>query len=381
VIEFVDKIKKTEVEIMGLLAGLYEPEKNKLYPPGEMGANGAEEAYLRAVYDYEILAETHNIKSAFQGWAEQGIRSFIDLLPVESPENLEAECGPSSCDSLWGRPEILYKNEQTLQNGTVFDRVAVLLIGLALESGAEGITGVFRDWKLIKAFDKNISKKGIRAKVFAPQNVVGSVYEPENLILKKLSVPTSEAFKRSRQIEADNFYNVTPGYNPYSREAYKTIAYEIFLQQGRVPERIYLPIGEGDVISGIWEGFEELRIIGWSKSQPKIFAILSPGDEARARWLERALDKEKQTVNSELSDSGRGMFDLHFAAQALQRSGGGIVKISREELRRAEQESAFAATGQTVSAEFHAAYNVENNEKAESVVFVDTGKEMVRERK
>ena len=366
---------------MGLLAGLYEPDENKLYPPKEERYVGTDGAYLRAVYDYEILAETHDVKSAFHSWEEQGMKAFVDLLPVESPENLPEDSGPSSCDSLWGEPEILCKNERQLPTGTTFYRAASLLTSLALEKEAVGITGVLRDWLLIKAFDRVLAGKEIPGTIYLPQNVTGAEHEPENIRIEKLAGPAVEAFKRSQTLEQDNFYNVTPGYNPNSREAYKTIAYEIFLQYGEIPDRVYLPVGEGDVISGIREGFEELRIIGWGRKQAKIFAVLSPEDEARVRWLEEALEEEQKNINSELSGPRRGMFDLYFATRALKRSGGGIVKISREMLRESEGNNSFAESGSEVPSALYAAFKEQKSEDIGSVVFVDTGKSTVRQMK
>ena len=46
--------------------------------------------------------------------------------------------------------------------------------------------------------------------------------------------------------------------NPYGLEGYKTIAFEVAAQLGRVPDRMCVPTSGGDALYGPFKGFREL---------------------------------------------------------------------------------------------------------------------------
>ncbi len=58
--------------------------------------------------------------------------------------------------------------------------------------------------------------------------------------------------------------------NPYGLEGYKTIAYEVVRQLGRAPATVFVPLGGGDGIYGVWKGFGELRDAGIIDSLPRM---------------------------------------------------------------------------------------------------------------
>ncbi|MGH2584344.1 MAG: threonine synthase, partial [Dehalococcoidia bacterium] len=61
--------------------------------------------------------------------------------------------------------------------------------------------------------------------------------------------------------------------HPFGPEGYKTIAYETFLQLGRrVPAAVFIPTGYGELLSGVWKGFRELRDLGLADRAPAIVA-------------------------------------------------------------------------------------------------------------
>jgi threonine synthase len=66
---------------------------------------------------------------------------------------------------------------------------------------------------------------------------------------------------------------VTHTGHPFGPEGYKTIAYETFLQLGRrVPAAVFVPTGYGELLSGVWKGFRELRDLGLADRAPAIVA-------------------------------------------------------------------------------------------------------------
>jgi threonine synthase len=67
-----------------------------------------------------------------------------------------------------------------------------------------------------------------------------------------------------------------PG-NPYGIEGYKTIAFEICAQLGRVPDRLCVPTSGGDALYGPFKGFRELRDLGLTDRVPHMVACQPVG--------------------------------------------------------------------------------------------------------
>jgi threonine synthase len=66
--------------------------------------------------------------------------------------------------------------------------------------------------------------------------------------------------------------------NPFGIEGFKTIAFEIHQQLGGVvPDRVFVPVGSGDGIYGIWKGFVELQRTGQSDRLPRMYACQATG--------------------------------------------------------------------------------------------------------
>jgi len=65
----------------------------------------------------------------------------------------------------------------------------------------------------------------------------------------------------------DRPYVLSPS-NPYFAEGEKTIVYEICEQlEWQTPDRIIVPMGQGEHLSMIWRGISELRQLGLINEQ------------------------------------------------------------------------------------------------------------------
>jgi threonine synthase len=123
--------------------------------------------------------------------------------------------------------------------------------------------------------------------------------------------------------------------NPYGVEGYKTIAYEIAAQLGRVPHRVCVPTSAGDALYGPFRGFRELRSLGITESIPRMTACQSSG----AAFLEMAVRTgaaavgtvEPTTFALSIGDPTGGQYAL----TAIRESGGDAWAAPDEELLRA----------------------------------------------
>ena len=88
--------------------------------------------------------------------------------------------------------------------------------------------------------------------------------------------------------EEFGWYCRNTGFNPFTAEGKKTAAFEIWEQviiaeHITEPLNVFVPVGDGNIISGIHKGFKDLVKLGWLDSMPKIFGIQSEGSDAITR--------------------------------------------------------------------------------------------------
>lgn len=97
-----------------------------------------------------------------------------------------------------------------------------------------------------------------------------------------------QAFDLSIQAAKEfGWYCRNTGFNPFTVEGKKTAAFEIWeqlLQKAELkkPLNIFIPVGDGNIISGIHKGFKDLYEMGWLKQMPRLFGIQAEGSAAIA---------------------------------------------------------------------------------------------------
>jgi threonine synthase len=127
-----------------------------------------------------------------------------------------------------------------------------------------------------------------------------------------------------------------PVANAYGVEGYKTIAYEICRQLGRVPDHMVCPVAAGDALYGPWKGFCELRQLGLTDRTPAMYGAQAAGCNPYVQSFEQGLDhvivhSAPQSIALSIRDETGG----YPALQAMRDSGGRALEASEEEIRAA----------------------------------------------
>jgi threonine synthase len=113
-------------------------------------------------------------------------------------------------------------------------------------------------------------------------------------------------------IEAtENFgwYNRNTGFNPFTAEGKKTAGFEIWeqvirrLPEGSKPLTVFVPVGDGNIISGVHKGFKDLQALGWLPQMPRIIGVQSEGSAAIANTFNQGDENIKAISASTLADS------------------------------------------------------------------------------
>ena len=67
-------------------------------------------------------------------------------------------------------------------------------------------------------------------------------------------------------------------YNPLTIEGKKTAALEICKQLGRAPDFVFVPVGDGVILSGVYKGFRDLVQLGVISRVPVVYAVQAEGE-------------------------------------------------------------------------------------------------------
>ncbi len=237
---------------------------------------------LRVIYDYLDIPRESDI---FHYLISTG---FIDLLPIRSLNSLPPlRIGNTplyAFNRFAGKPlsfELLLKDDSLNPTFSFKDRASALVSAFAKEHGQNTI---------ITASTGNAGSS--LAGICASQGQKAMIVVPSDAPVAKLTqilmygatiIPIlgtyDDAFELSIQATREfGWYNRNTAFNPLTIEGKKTVAFELFQQMnGRLPDRIFVPVGDGVIISGVYRGFEDLFILNLIERIPIIVAVQAEG--------------------------------------------------------------------------------------------------------
>lgn len=298
---------------------------------------------LKTLYPYEEIRQQCPPDQLFDHLKK---RNFIDLLPLRSYEST----GPLRVGQT-----PLYRFEQKTSSGNqmVFylkddsqnptfsfkDRASLLVSAYAREQGIN---------TLVAASTGNAGSS--LAGICASQNQHAIIMVPRSAPVAKLiqimmygAIPVlidgnyDTAFDLSIEASKElGWFNRNTAYNPFTIEGKKTVAFEIYDQlQGKLPSRIFVPVGDGVIISGLYKGFEDLLKLGIIKAMPLIVAVQSESSDNLVRNMdtESFQMKTATTIADSISvDYPRNFF---MAQSFLQKYHGQWLSVSDQEIMQA----------------------------------------------
>jgi threonine synthase len=270
---------------------------------------------LKVLYDYDDLKQSGlDFEKLIQS-------NFLELLPIKSL---------SSIPPLKVGNTPLYRTNQFENKKLPFD--------ILLKDDSQNPTFSFKDRasSLVSAFAKEYGIETIItastgnagssiAGICASQRQKAIVVVPSSAPIAKLTqimmygatiIPVKgtydDAFELSTQASGYfGWYNRNTAHNPITIEGKKSVAFEIVEQLNfSLPDRIFVPVGDGVIISGIYKGFEDLLRLNIIDRMPVIVAVQAQGSDN----LLRNLDSKTFKVNNSntLADSISVNFPRNF---------------------------------------------------------------------
>ena len=148
-----------------------------------------------------------------------------------------------------------------------------------------------------------------------------------------------QAFDLSLEISKNKgWYNRNTAYNPLTIEGKKSAAYDIFIASGgRVPGVIFIPVGDGVILAGMFKGFKELVQLGWLEKLPRLIAVQAEGSSALVRFLETGHFEYRPAATAADSICAGAPRNLYMAAQAVRESNGEAIAVSDQEILQSQK--------------------------------------------
>jgi threonine synthase len=236
---------------------------------------------LDVTYDY------HACDTTFKG---DDMFRYAPLLPVDRfAAPLKIGCTPLYNASRLGPENLFIKDETSNPSASIKDRATAVALQRAVDTGADKIA-VASTGNAGSSTACIAAALGLQAFIFVPESApVAKLTQALAYGATVLAVRGTydDAYELCLQASQEfAWYNRSTGFNPFTREGKKTASFEIFEQLGRVPDRIVVPTGDGNILSGIWKGWRDLHALGLVDSLPKIDCAQSASSAAICRAVQ-----------------------------------------------------------------------------------------------
>ncbi len=219
----------------------------------------------------------------------------LDFLPVEKHYFPSIPVGntpmwyPKSHSEKLGLKKLYFKDDGVNPTGSLKDRASFLVSAFACKHNIKEIV-VASTGNAGSSMAGVGAAAGLEVKLFLPKNappakMIQSLQYGAEVILAEKNY--DQAFALSLEYSRKNRgLNRNTGYNPMTIEGKKTVSFEIFQQLKRVPDHLFVSVGDGVIISGIYKGFRDLFKLGRINKIPIIHGIQASGSSAVFRALE-----------------------------------------------------------------------------------------------
>ncbi len=254
---------------------------------------------LEAVYDYARIGRNAD---AVKNSGEKGIYKYLPFLPFAdtklTPPLLVGGTPLVKSDKLSSRwnVELFFKDDTRNPSASFKDRAGAVAMTVAREDGLDRISCASTG-NAGSSLACLAASVGMDCIIFVPEKA--PLAKIAQLLLfgaKVFAVQGTydEAFDLCAEVSSEiNCFNRSTGLNPWTREGKKTVSFEIAEDMGwEVPDYVFVPVGDGNIISGVWKGFRELFYAGFTQSIPKIVAVQSKNSDSVHKTLEKYKGKD-----------------------------------------------------------------------------------------
>lgn len=295
-----------------VLCGTRYDVKDVMYTCPKCGPFGL----LNVVYKYDEIKKNFEKRlSKPPAVNENNIWRYIDILPVEETTprttlrvGMTPYYKPERLSKFLGHENLFIKDDGQNPTASFKDRASAVGVAKAFELKKDIITCASTG-NAASSLSGICAQMGVKTYIFVPKTA--PVAKVAQLLLFGANVLMvdgnyDQAFDLC--MEASNefgWYNRNTGYNPYLLEGKKTCALEIFEQSGRkLPDYVFVSVGDGCIIGGIYKGFYDLLNLGLIEKMPKLIGVQAEGSNPFVRAYKNNKSRElKNMIPETVADS------------------------------------------------------------------------------
>jgi threonine synthase len=333
-----------------------------------------DDGILDTIPDYQKIAKDTD-PGQISCSRDFSIWRYAPLLPVDNPHEsappLQVGWTPlyrsTTLGAQLGVSNLFFKDDGRNPTASLKDRASAVVVAKARELGARIITTASTG-NAGAALAGLAAAAKIPAAIFVPQTapqakIAQLLVFGARVILVKGTY--DQAFDLCLQVSKSfGWYCRNTAYNPYTAEGKKTASLEICEQLAvsgvatgkrssgswKAPDRIFVSVGDGNIMSGLWKGLRDLAALGWIDRMPRLMGVQAEGSAACYNAWKTGTEKiariNAQTVADSISaDLPR---DGVRAVRAVRETGGAYLTVSDEEILAAIPE---LARGEAIFAE------------------------------
>lgn len=276
---------------------------------------------------------------------------YFEVLPVRHPDNVVSlgEGGTPLVEAprlakMVGIRKLWIKDEGTNPTGSFKARGMAVAIARAHELGVRRVC-LPTAGNAGGAAATYASAYGMEAHVFMPKTAPASNIKEVSLAGAKVyfvdGLIDAAAREMQKYREQLGLYDVSTLKEPYRVEGKKIMAYELFDQfGGKFPDVFMFPTGGGTGVIGMWKAFQEMRELGWLKSEklPRIVVVQAAGCAPVVQAYMGGQDRCEPWPEPKTFANGLAVpkpFADRLILQAIKESRGAAIPVSDSEIKSA----------------------------------------------
>jgi threonine synthase len=324
----------------------YLPEQATYICPAD-GGN------LDVVLDSESLRQRLKPEEILSS-SKSSLWRYLSLLPVANPGREATPLWAVGFTPVYDLPSIAkelgirnlwLKDESSNPTASFKDRASAVVVARAMEIGAKVVVTASTG-NAGAALAGMAAAVGQKAVICAPRTAPPAkiaqllIYGAKVILIDG---SYDQAFDLTIQAAQEfGWYCRNTGYNPFTAEGKKTAAFEIWewwlntRKIKNVDSRlvIFIPVGDGNIISGIHKGFKDLLALGWIEQIPRLMGVQAEGSAAITNTFLAGDEHIEPVAAKTLADSISVDLprDGVRAVRAARQTGGEYIVVSDNEI-------------------------------------------------
>ena len=270
---------------------------------------------------------------------------------------------PAQLESVLGLAKLYLKDDTCLPSCSLKDRASAMALADAARLGVDHIACASTG-NAAASMATLAARAGLRTTIFVPAAAPKAKLaqlELHGANVNRVDGTYDQAFDLSvAQIVEHRWYSRNCAYNPLLVEGKKTAGLELWLELGAAPDVVFVPTGDGCIVSSTAKAFLQLQAVGLIEKTPRVYGVQAAGAaplaDAWRRVVENGGDPAAMT-GLEIQDAVAPVAPRTYADSIsvgvprnrlkawskVAQTGGGFLAVSDDEIRAAAKMMAAKA--------------------------------------